>query len=78
MFDEADQTKFSLPHFSTYVKGNRGNGIDVHLIGLLRHGAVNELRPSSMTDVHAFGANHVIESIHRLMNDIDDTEGGIP
>lgn len=76
--DGADQTKFALPHFCTSVKYQQGHGIAVHLIGLLRHGAINKLRLFTMTDEHASGANHIIEPIHRLINEIEYTEGGLP
>lgn len=37
----ADQTKLSLPNFTTSVKDQRVHGTAVHLIGLVRHGAIN-------------------------------------
>lgn len=76
--DGADQTKFSLPHFTTSVKDQRGHGLAVHLIGLLRHAALNRLRLFTMTDEHASGANHIVESIHRLINEIEEAEERLP
>ena len=67
--DGADQSAFSLPHFVTKTKETRGEGLKVHLIGLLQHLSVNKLSLFTMTDDHDTGANHIIECIHRFIND---------
>ena len=66
--DGADQTAYNLPHFVTKIKGSRGDGMKVHLIGLLQHRNVNKLNLFTMTANHQTGANHIIECIHRFIN----------
>lgn len=75
--DGADQSAYALPHFVTKVKDSRGHGLKVHLIGLLYHSTVNRLRLFTMTDEHQKGANHIIECIHRFVND-HAREGPLP
>lgn len=41
--DRADQSKFSLPSFTSSMKDQRLQGVAVHLIGLLLHGTINKL-----------------------------------
>lgn len=73
VIDGADQSKFSLPHFMTPTKEERGHGLAVHLIGVLRHLPVNKLHLFTMTDNHKTGANHIIESLHRVINVCNST-----
>lgn len=68
-FYGADKTKFPMPHFITNIKDERGHGLTVHLIGLLVHATASQLRLFIMTYDHATGANHIIEAIHRLVDD---------
>lgn len=60
------------------MKDQRDHGIAFHLTDLLRHGTANKLRLITMIDEHAKRSNHIIDSIYRLINKIDDIEGGIP
>lgn len=68
--DGADQRNFTLPHFTSCVKDQRGHGLGVHVIGLLNHRQTNVLRLFTMTKDHQSGANHVIEVIHRFTNEV--------
>ena len=68
--DGADQSAFCLPHFCNGIKDSRGHGMKVHLIGLLRHQKKNHLRLFTMTDNHSTGANHIIEVLHRFINEL--------
>lgn len=67
--DGADQSAYSLPHFIFDVKDQRGLGIKVHLIGLLHHAQQSILQLYTMTDEHKKGSNHIIEVIHRFVNE---------
>lgn len=69
IIDGADQSAFTLPHFVTKIKDSRGHGLKVHLIGVLQHCSINKLTLFTMTDDHQSGANHIIECIHRFIND---------
>lgn len=66
--DGADQSAFSLPHFTTKTKDQRGQGLKVHLIGLLQHSFTNNLCLYAMTENHETGSNHIIEVVHRFLN----------
>lgn len=70
--DGADQSKFALPWVTTRVKDQRGDGLSVHLIGLLHHQQVNRLRLFTITDENATWVNHITASIYRQLNEIDD------
>lgn len=70
--DRADQSMFALPCFTYTVKDRIGDGLYVHLIGLLRHFKVNNLRLFTMTDEQGAGVNHIVEYIHRLLNECTD------
>lgn len=76
--DGADQSKVAFPCFTSPVKDQPGHEIAVHFIGCFRHGTTKKLRLLTMTDEQAEGSNHIIESFHTLINEIDDSEGGIP
>lgn len=67
-----------VPHFTTSVKDQRVHGIAVHLIGLLRHGAINRMRLITMTDYRPSGANHITESVYRLINEKEQSERTFP
>ncbi len=68
--DGADQSAYGLPHFVTTTKDVHGQAMKVRLIGVLEHASLNTLRLYSMTEEHKTGANHIVESIHRTLNDI--------
>lgn len=72
--DGADQSAFGLPHFTVKTKSERGHAIKVKLIGVLQHSTINVLRLFTMTDEHETGANHIIESIHRTLLDIQKSQ----
>lgn len=69
VIDGADQTAFTLPHFAVSVKDTRGHGMKVHMIGLLHHGIINQLNLFLMTDEHETVSNHIIEVLHRFINE---------
>lgn len=77
IIDGADQTAFSIPHFTTSTKDQRGHGLKVHLIGLLKHGATNQLHLYTMTENHETGSNHIVEVVHRFLNK-QGQEGPLP
>ncbi len=77
VIDGADQSAYSLPHFVTKVKDVRGQGLKVHLIGVLQHLSMNRLRLFTMTEDHQTGANHIVECVHRFVNDVA-REGPLP
>lgn len=70
VIDGADQKAYSLPHFITSVKDQRGHGLKIHLIGVLQHLSPNQLRLFTMSDEHETGSNHVVEVLHRLINEL--------
>lgn len=72
--DGADQSAFGLPHFTVKTKAERGHAIKVKLIGVLQHSTKNVLRLFTLTDEHETGANHIIESIHRTLLDLQKTQ----
>lgn len=77
VIDGADQSAYTLPHFVTKTKDSRGNGLKVHLIGVLQHLSINKLSLYTMTENHKTGANHIVECVHRFINDAA-REGEIP
>lgn len=77
VLDSTDQSKFGLPWFPTRVKNQRCHGLSVGLIGIFRHAPVNKLRLFTRTDEHATVSNHIIESIHRIVNEVAD-DGSLP
>ncbi len=70
IIDGADQAAFGLPHFTTLTKDVRGNALKVRLIGILQHGSPNKLRLYTMTEEQQTGANHIVEALHRFLNDL--------
>ena len=66
--DGADQSTYDLPHFTTKTKQSQGDGLKVHLIGLLQHMSMNRLNLYTMTSDHETGSNHIVEVIHRFIN----------
>lgn len=77
VIDGADQSAFTLPHFAVKTKEQRGVGIKIHLIGVLQHRSLNRLSLYTMTDEHQTGSNHVVEAMHRCINDLSK-EGPLP
>ncbi len=75
--DGADQHAFGIPHFITKTKSQKGFSLKVKLIGLLEHGVNNNLHLYTMTEDHETGANHIIETVHRFIND-RRTKGPLP
>jgi len=68
VIDGADQSAYSLPHFTFDTKEQRGYRMKVHLIGLLHHMKKSCLELYTMTDEHKKGSNHIVELIHRFLN----------
>lgn len=75
--DGADQSAFGLPHFTTSHKSQRGHALKVKLVGLLEHRLANKLYLYTMTQEHQTGANHVVEVLHRFINQ-KHTTGPLP
>lgn len=70
--DWANQSKFTLPWFTSRFKDQKGNGLSVHFIWLLLHLKVNHLCHFTMTDEHSNEASHIVVSIHWLMKECAD------
>lgn len=58
--DVADQTKFSLPHFSTHTEDECGHDLTVHITGVLLYASLSQMRLFTIADDHSTSANHVI------------------
>lgn len=69
IIDGADQSAFGLPHFTVSTKGDKGEKIKVKLIGALEHGKARKLSLFLMTDEFETGGNHIIETIHRVLQE---------
>ncbi len=69
ILDGADQSAFGLPHFMVKTKDDRGHSLKVRLIGLLEHNQKNKLRLFTLTEEYPTGANHVVEALHRFLNE---------
>ncbi len=67
--DGADQHAYGLPHFITKTKKQTGLALEVKVVGCLEHNVENKLHLYTMTEEHKTGANHIIEVIHRFLND---------
>lgn len=67
--DGADQSAFGLPHFATSTKNMRGRALRVRLIGILEHGSEKKLHLFTMTEEFQTGANHIIECVHRFIQE---------
>ncbi len=67
--DGADQSSYGLPHFTTKTKSTKGESLKVHLIGALEHNVENILHLFTMTQEHQTGSNHIVETVHRFIND---------
>lgn len=65
----SDQTKFSLPKFVTQTNDKCCHGLRIHLIGVLEHAHVRHLRLFTMTEYHENGSSHIVEAIHKVLND---------
>ena len=51
------------------TKDDRGHSLKVRLIGLLQHNQQNKLHLFTLTEEYPSGANHVVEAIHRFLNE---------
>ncbi len=74
IIDGADQSAYGLPHFTTTTKDVVGLAMKVRLIGVLQHASTNTLRLFTMTEEHKTGSNHIVEALHRSLNDMAMTE----
>jgi len=70
IIDGADQSAFGLPHLTVVTKDDRGQALKVRLVGVLHHGRPNKLRLFTLTAEHQTGANHIVETIHRFLNEL--------
>lgn len=67
----AEHTNFSLPRSTTVVNEQIVHGSLVHLVDILRYSAIRNLRLFTMIDEHEKGSNHVVDSLHSLINEIE-------
>jgi len=74
VIDGADKSAFGLPHFVFGTKSSRGEKIKVKLVGALEHGPCNHLTLFLLTEEYETGGNHVIETIHRVLQRKVDTD----
>lgn len=65
--DGADQSAFGLPHFTFDTKSSPGHKLKMKLVGVLEHGPTKMLNLFLLTEEFQTGGNHVIESIHRVI-----------
>ena len=73
--DGANQEAFSLPHFHHKMKAeSTGYSIEMGLIGLIEHlpGQVRSVRLFTMAEDMETGSNHVIEVIHRWLQEKEE------
>lgn len=68
----ADYSAFDPPYFKVRPKEDRGHYLKVEMIGLLKHSAEDRLRLFTMTANMETVASHVIETVHRSLNDSTD------
>ena len=69
IMDGADQSAFGIPHFVEKTKGQRGHALKVKLVGILEHARENVLRLLTVTEEHETGSNHIVEALHRFIQD---------
>ena len=69
VIDGADQAAFGLPHFVYDTKDTVGHKLKVKLVGLKEHGHIPKICLYLMTEEFATGTNHVVETIHRWLNE---------
>lgn len=67
--DGVYQSRFALPRFVTPMKDQRGHGLCIHLIGVIQRASIHHLRLYTMTRNHSKGANHIVKSIYRVIDD---------
>ena len=77
VMDGADQSAFGIPHCVTMTKDTKGHSIKVKLIGILEHGPENNASLYTMTENFETGANHLIECLHRYLNE-RNSRAGLP
>lgn len=68
IMDGADQSAFGLPHFMVKTKDVRGHSLKVKVVGVLDHGRPNRVTFLTMTEEQETGANHIIETLHRVLS----------
>ena len=69
VIDGADQAAFGLPHFVYDTKDTVGHKLKVKLVKLKEHGHEPNVCLYLMTEEFATGTNHIVETIHRWVND---------
>lgn len=78
ILDGADQKSYGLPHFIFATKSDRGHKIKVKCIGVLEHLRQKQLSLFTMTEEFASGANHIIETTHRVLQKKKQIMGKLP
>ena len=69
IIDGAGQCKFGVPHFVEQSKSDKGHKIKVKLVAGLEHlqNDRKRLNVFAMTEEFATGADHIIETLHRIL-----------
>ena len=76
--DGADQTSYGLPHFVFGTKEDRGEKMQMKIVGVLEHEMHKQLTLLTLTDDFESGANHVIEALHRVLGRTKSKRGKLP
>lgn len=56
--------------FCHQYQGVKGHSMNYRLVGVIIHGRPNRLRLMTMTEKHKTGANHIIETMHRVITEM--------
>lgn len=78
IIDGADQKAYGLPHFVFSTKTDRGNKMKVKCVGVIEHKLQKRVSLFPMTEEYQTGANHIIESLHRVLDAKFHEEGSLP
>lgn len=78
IIDGADQKSYGLPHFVFSSKDDRGHKLKVKCVGVLEHQMKKNITLFAFTEELQTGANHVIETLHRVLDKKYHEEGSLP
>lgn len=67
--DGAHQSKLALPRFVSPTKEELVPVLHKHLICVIEHTPIHHLRLYTMTHNHYTGADHIVEAVHKIIND---------
>ena len=74
----ADQTSYGLPHFVFATKEERGEKIQMKIVGVLLHWMQKQLKLFTLTDDFESRANHITEALHRVLVRTKAKRGKLP